>query len=215
MRLRSSSALPSDFEIEGIKLYFSQDGLAGGTWLGYTQFNRLICLLNGAFDFYMPEPPYRKSRGQIVLDCLKLSSLDELIGYNEFDQIEPFTMIIIDWSKELKLYEIRWDGDKKHCKALNNETQIWSSAPLYNQQMRDMRSKWFDRWMINGQAHTLDGLLDFHKNAGNQDPITAINMSRKYFCTVSITGIEKKDDILRWKYFDVIGGQEKEELVKF
>ena len=124
-------------------------------------------------------------------------------------------MIIIDWSKGINLHEIRWDGKKKYSKILKNETQIWSSAPLYNQQMRDMRSSWFNQWIIDNPDHTLDELLDFHKNAGKQDPITAINMSRKYFCTVSITGIEKKDDILMWKYLDVIGGQEKEEIVKF
>ena len=121
MRLRSSASLPSNFESEGIKLYFSRDGRAGGTWLGYTQFNRLICLLNGAFDFYIPEPPYRKSRGQIVLDCLKLRSFDELIVYKDFDEIEPFTMIIIDWSKGINLHEIRWDGKKKYSKILKNE----------------------------------------------------------------------------------------------
>ena len=43
-------ALPPEFYMEKeIKMLYPKDKLAGGTWIGISEKNRLICLLNGEF----------------------------------------------------------------------------------------------------------------------------------------------------------------------
>jgi uncharacterized protein with NRDE domain len=40
---------PKLYDIEGLKMAFPKDVLAGGTWLGISESKRVICLLNGEF----------------------------------------------------------------------------------------------------------------------------------------------------------------------
>ena len=55
-------------EFAGQKLAFPRDEMAGGTWLAVSDHNRLACLLNGAFERHDRNPPYRMSRGVMVLE---------------------------------------------------------------------------------------------------------------------------------------------------
>ena len=45
--------------------------------------------------------------------------------------IEPFTLVLVDWSNELETYELVWDGLIKHFNKLPQEPKIWSSSTLY------------------------------------------------------------------------------------
>ena len=43
--------LPPDFsENKGRKMLFPKDGVAGGTWIGVSDRQRLVCLMNGGFE---------------------------------------------------------------------------------------------------------------------------------------------------------------------
>ena len=58
----------SSLRKEGQEIIFPKDKGAGGSWIAASSQDRLVCLLNGAFDCHQRTPPYRKSRGQMVLD---------------------------------------------------------------------------------------------------------------------------------------------------
>ena len=49
---REKALHPQEFIEEGIKLWYPKDGKAGGSWIGLSSKNRLICLLNGAFEYH-------------------------------------------------------------------------------------------------------------------------------------------------------------------
>ncbi len=40
---------PKEYDENGVELTYPKDELAGGTWIGLSDKNRLVCLLNGGF----------------------------------------------------------------------------------------------------------------------------------------------------------------------
>ena len=59
-------------------MIFPKDELAGGTWIGASEKNTVICLLNGGFQNHKRQPEYRHSRGVVVKDFLKSESKERL-----------------------------------------------------------------------------------------------------------------------------------------
>ncbi len=73
-------------------------------------------LLNGAIKAHQPEPPYRKSRGLILLDLIAASSPADAFEETDFNGIEPFTVILFE---NKNLYSGKWDGRMKWLESLN------------------------------------------------------------------------------------------------
>jgi hypothetical protein len=117
----------------GVDLLYPRDEEAGGTWIGSSYDSRLLCLLNGGFENHERKLPYRKSRGLIVTELLAAPELSVALEAIGLEDIEPFTLVTVEWKDELTLGEFVWDGAKKHRKLLSIGAQIWSSSTcLYN-----------------------------------------------------------------------------------
>lgn len=104
-----------------------------GTWIYHTS-NYAICVLNGAYQKHSHLPPYRLSRGLVILELLKFSSVEDFFQNYNFEGIEPFTMVIIDLHQFQK-YIIVWDGIQKFLE--NHTSEKWivrSSSTLYNEE---------------------------------------------------------------------------------
>lgn len=213
MRLRAKATKPEQYNINGLKLYYAKDGKAGGTWLGISGYKRLVCLMNGAFDFYFPEPPYKKSRGLVLLDILSIKDKEKLIEFNDLSGIEPFTMFIIEWSSGFELFELRWDGTKKHFKKLENKAQLWSSSSLYNETVKNKRQELFNSWLKNNSEYNEHEIMRFH-HLETDDPKNGIRMKRDLFCSVSLSCIKKMNDNISWTYKDLISEKEYKESFK-
>ena len=111
-----STLYPQIYSEENVKLMYPKDAEAGGTWIGVSSKNRIICLLNGEFKIHKRQEKYRLSRGVVVKDLLKAENLEEaIINYN-LEDIEPFTVIAGDWNDVLKFTELVWDGKTKHIR---------------------------------------------------------------------------------------------------
>ena len=133
---------PQKYIKSGVGIVYPKDELAGGTWIGVSDKNRLVCLLNGGFEKHQRNSYYRMSRGVVVKDILSVD--DPIVYIKEFDfnNIEPFTIILIDWNIGLHIYELVWDGETSHFKKLKQEPKIWSSSMLYDTQMKSERNQW-------------------------------------------------------------------------
>jgi len=202
--LRKGVLFPSSHIAEHSELLFPKDGEAGGTWLSISTKGRVAALLNGAFENHKRTPPYRKSRGLVVLESFDFNTPQEFAAHYDFENIEPFTLILIESQPELELWELRWDGTQTHLKQCNAlQEQIWSSSPLYNAAMRAERESWFETWK-NKAPHTADSILHFHHTAGNGDPETDVKMVRPYVQTVSITQITQQEGNLCMQYHDLL-----------
>ena len=115
---RKKAEHPKKTTEDGVELYYPKDGKAGGTWIGTSSKNRLICLLNGGFEYHTSRTKYAKSRGLIVKELLKADDLHKGFERIDLENVEQFTLTIVDWHKELELIEFVWDGTKKHIKLM-------------------------------------------------------------------------------------------------
>ena len=202
----------SVIEQEGIRLAFPRDTEAGGTWIAISETNKVVCLLNGAFTLHDRRPPYRKSRGIMVLEFFAYEKAEHFFQQYNFSGIEPFTMIIYDQGM---LYELRWDGVRRHVRSLDTKGfYIWSSATLYESPVRIKREKWFAEWQQNRNDYDLEGIMDFHRNAGEGDPWNDVIMNRKGIVqTVSITNVIKEGPQFDMWYHDLLNVQSKSEKI--
>lgn len=212
--VREKALFPKEYLEDDIPVFYPKDGKAGGTWIGKSSKKRLICLLNGGFkNHYLTTPSntkYRKSRGIIVLDLLKESDINSALSEIDLNNIEPFTLVIVDWNNDLQLIELVWDGKLKHIKNLEQKHRIWSSATLYDNDMKSMREDWFMDWQNNfcpkhiskTELNTLykSRILNFHRSAGIGDCNVDVLMKRKLVGTVSITQVSKLDGITTMDY---------------
>lgn len=194
---------PSTYTINDTQLLFPKDTVAGGTWIGLSEKNRLICLLNGGFTTHERKEKYRMSRGIIVTDLL--TSEDALDSINTYDlhDIEPFTIILVDWEKDLKLYELVWDGAKAHLEEKPIAPTIWSSSLLYSEAVKKKRESWFSEFLFKKMRPSEENILDFHKTGGEGDSKTNLIMDRGFVKTKSVTQIQKNAESTSMRYEDI------------
>jgi len=195
---------PKEYIEDGVALTYPKDKLAGGTWIGLSSKNRLVCLLNGGFESYEREASYKMSRGIIVKAILKSNDFITYINGFDFIGIEPFTIVLVDWNADLKTYELVWDGKQQHFSELNQEPKIWSSSTLYHQKDKELRKVWFNKWLENNQRFTQENILKFHHNSKIGTPENSLKMKRWYVETVSVTSVKKVDSKTTMNYRSLI-----------
>jgi hypothetical protein len=186
---RSAASPPAVYEFSTGRMLFPKDGNAGGTWIAAHESGNVIVFLNGGWKAHTPSPPYRKSRGLILLDLA-----DHSTPYNGFiainlNNIEPFTAIIYD---NQQLFECRWDGENKYTTQLDKTSSyIWSSCTLYSDGVISKRKAWFETWIAKHPTPTQEQILHFHQFTGDGDSHNDLLMNRdgKVF-TVSVTSVD-------------------------
>lgn len=195
--------IPKLYEENTIAMIYPKDTIAGGTWIGTSNQNRVLCLLNGAFVKHTRQTPYRKSRGVLVKELLSVTDVEIEIKNYDFSNIEPFTLIIIDWNSELKLIELIWDGVNVQITYLPLESKIWSSSTLYNHEMKVLRQQWFAEYLSqNGSSK--EELFYFHEHYGIGDSMLDMKIDRGLLKTVSITQFEKEHETIQIAYKDLL-----------
>ncbi|WP_452227544.1 NRDE family protein [Lacinutrix cladophorae] len=187
-------SLPPDFYlVNNTKMLFPKDEKSGGTWIGVSDKNRIVCLLNGGFEAHNKKKNYRLSRGVVVTDLLASEEIVTAIEAYDFKNIEPFTLVIADWNTELEFYELVWDGAQKHFSNLPKMARVWSSSTLYSKKMKEERKQWFDDFK-NGTELTSAKALQFHKETNVKNTDYGVIMDRGVVKTTSITQVVKTKD---------------------
>ena len=183
---------------------FPQDPKSGGTWIAGSN-SKMICLLNGAFQKHKHNPPYKHSRGKVVLDAFDALSFSDFRNDYNFSNIEPHTLVMIDYSDKLEVIELRWDGNKKHITVKDTtETHIWSSATLYPDTIIAQRQSWFNQWVINNEF-SIESIKNFHKTGGTGDLKNDLLMQRNdQLKTISVTSFKHQHKKTTMVYEDLI-----------
>lgn len=183
-------------------LLFPKDPKAGGTWICLSKTRKMLCLLNGAFEKYIPKKNYRLSRGIMVLDFFKFQNLDDFSQNFNFENIAPFTLVVYE-NNHLK--EFRWDGMKKYLIGLDkNKPNIWSSATLYPKEVAERKKLRFTNWLKGNRIFELEKIRKFHQSGG-EDFIIKRNLVE----TISVTSIVFSDKELKMIHEDLVN-QKKE-----
>nr|WP_026450546.1 NRDE family protein [Aequorivita capsosiphonis] len=194
---------PETYMEEGVQLLYPRDALAGGTWIGVSESKRAIALMNGGFVAHQRKPYYRKSRGVVVKDFLKAENLTAEVELYDFNDIEPFTAIMVEWNQGVQLFQLVWDGLSYHFSEEPLAPQIWSSSPLYPEDLKNKREQWFSEFLFEKIRPSDEDLLEFHKTAGEGDLISNLIMDRGFVKTKSITQIVRKKEIVAMRYEDL------------
>ncbi len=196
------------------RVLFPVDPISGGSWIAISSSNRVVCILNGAFEKHHHNPPYKRSRGLILLDYFKTPNISHFIERHDFEGIEPFTMVM--YEQDL-LVELRWDGVLKHTRNVSlNTPHIWSSSTLYDQSARTKRAEWFEKWWQETQDPDSNDLLQFHRYGGEPDPTNGFVMNRdNKVQTLSITGIEKSRSSAILHHHDLIKNTTTQHFIDF
>ncbi len=197
---------PEIYEEDGVELLYPKDAVAGGTWIGLSRKKRAVSLMNGGFVAHTRKSYYRKSRGLVVKDLLTAEDLNLTLSHYDFVDIEPFTAVCVEWISDLKLATIVWDGEKLHVKKERIEPQIWSSSPLYPENIGTKRKEWFSGFLAKTETVSGEDILRFHKTAGDNNPETNLIMDRGFVKTKSITQIVKEGGLLKMDYEDLQTG---------
>lgn len=202
---RKNASAPVVETINNKKIIFPKDAKAGGTWFAASQDGAVAVLLNGAFTKHTPAPPYRKSRGLIVLEVV---SADEPVSYfaqMNLDNIEPFTLVL---NQPTQLNELRWDGNKTYRQPLDTAgNYIWSSATLYSDEVIDQRKKLFDRFIETNKQPTQAMIEAFHCS-NNQDEENGFIINRPTgMKTFSITQASIGHGYIIFRHTDLLGNQ--------
>lgn len=205
--------LPPGWEhFQNVKLYYPKDEQAGGTWLGVSELSRCICLMNGASEPHTRKSEYRKSRGVVVKEFLAANRLRSFIKNYNYDGIEPFTMIIVDWSNGLSFQELLWDGSGYKISKLILKAHIWSSSPLYSKEMKKKRLQWFEK-LKDTVGYNADSILDFHNSAGKGNKEYGLIIDRGFLKTQSISQVKNSDAELRFTYKNLISKESTKEFL--
>lgn len=204
--LRAQETIPPDRYQTPQGTYIFPKDLQGGTWFGLSESGRLHCLLNGAFVRHKHQPPYRKSRGLVLLESLSWDSSQDFAGSYDFGGIEPFTMIMIERTGALRLTELRWDGSRAHVAEKDTASPaIWSSAALYRPEIIQQREMLFRQWTEEQLAPAREDVLQLHLNGSIGDPENDFRMNRNGIVqTVSITQLHAATENETLHYSDLL-----------
>ena len=125
-RQRVAAQIVKQLRPDGQQLLYPKEPVAGGTWIGVSNFDKVICVLNGAFQRHERHLPYRRSRGLVALDFFTYPAAETFFDDYDFNGIEAFTMVIYDGGK---LFDFRWDEQKRHIRTLPiDQPYIWASC---------------------------------------------------------------------------------------
>lgn len=194
---------PRVYVVDGVQVLFPKDELAGGTWIGASDRKRIICLMNGGFQSHERKASYRMSRGVIVTDLLSSEDAAAAIASYDFSDIEPFTIVMVDWSEGVRLFEMVWDGTDAHLTEKPIGPHIWSSSLLYSSEIKRKRELWFSEFLKKQKQPSEKELLQFHKNAGEGNSEIDLIMDRSFVKTKSISQFLKNDTDICFRYEDL------------
>jgi uncharacterized protein with NRDE domain len=207
---RAAMAIRSLRTPQGETLHFPADAGAGGTWFCLSDRKRAACLLNGARRPHRHRPPYRKSRGLVVLDAFSYPDFRSFIREADLRGIEPFTMVLVENGSCIELV---WNGRKRSTREVaSGEARIWSSAPLYSAPVRQKRRRLFHRFLAKDPHPGLDAILAFHRPE-NDDPRNGFVMDRDgRVRTLSVTAAHLGNDRAYGLHLDLLHGRREELL---
>jgi len=198
---RKPAIKPARHIFNNHELFYPKDSDACGTWVAMKNNTDAAILLNGAFKNHSPDYPYRQSRGIILLELFSTDNPSVTFKKIYLDKIEPFTLILFENDR---LYEIRWDGSKKHFKELDLKPQTWCSVTLYNEASIKIKEDLFNVFIKSNPAPSLNDILQFHKKADfAKFQIEQSGNNNILYSTVSITNIHINNQRAQMYYSDL------------
>lgn len=196
---------PGCYDELGQQLVYPKDIKAGGTWIATSDKYLSVCLLNGAFERHKRQTTYSKSRGIVLKERFQYDSNLEFIKQVDLENIEPFTLLMIDHSNEIDFKVLIWDARQKHIQNIDpNQHNIWASSTLYNKKMRENRQEWFKAFIHQKDNIQTKDIINFHGGSFTDEKENDMVMKRDYdLKTLSISQINILENSKNFIYKDL------------
>lgn len=191
-------------EVNGRQFWLAPEPVSGGSNFVLDIINqRLLVLLNGAFKPHKHDPPYRKSRGVVMMEAFDHGTLRALNAVYDFTDIEPFTLLSF---QNMRWEELRWEGTEGHYSTPNaDENAIWSSAKLYQPEVVTEREKAFHQYLKESRAVYPQQLFEIHRRPTDDPRGLGFRMNYEdRVKTVSVTQLILKEGRVSLRYIDLI-----------
>lgn len=210
---RQARGLTSFHTPDWSAIHFPIDEASGGSWITLADTGRAVCLLNGAFESFTPQPFYRQSRGQVVMAATAAERTDEFLRTYTLSGIAPFTLLLYEKGK---LKQLIWDGAVRYVMDLRSDVpQIWSSVTLYPAAVRAWRKAQFDLWLKHRNTFDRDSIIAFHQMTQG-DPHNDFIMNRSnQVKTLSVTSIQLQPGSGSILHLDLDQDSREEILVRY
>ena len=181
------------------KAFFPKDLVAGGTWIGTSQHDFTLCLLNGANKKHEKNPGgYATSRGLLLRDFFGRHDILDAIAETNYVGMEPFTLVLVIHRGDVLIYEYVWDGTYFTEKKIERFLSIWSSSTLYSENQKKIRRSYFFE-EYGSFPFTDEKLHDFHhvKKIHNNE---GIFLDRPKVKTIAFTQIVCQEGKVSFSY---------------
>jgi hypothetical protein len=204
---RGQAITPRRYQNGNHTLLYPKDADRNGSWIATKNNGDTVVLLNGAFVKHTAIPPYKTSRGLVLMDIINADDPYLFYQDSELEGVEPFTIVLY---AQGSLYECRWDGGRKHIKLLDGkDAHIWSSATLYDEAAVTKRVNWFNNWRKSANPDKVEDIMHFHHHAGEGDDNDALVINRSgKMKTVSVTNINVNPQNITMTYHDLRDGSQ-------
>jgi hypothetical protein len=210
---RQSPGLQTLHSPEAEDIHLPLDETSQGSWIALSGSGRALCLLNGAYEPFTPQPPYRQSRGKVVVDAAAASSFAGFTEAYNFNGIAPFTLLAYENDS---LTEIIWDGQSKNISGLSTtQPMIWSSVTLYPADVRKWRRSFFEEWIHAHKQLNRDVIIDFHQIRRGDGQNDFIMNRDEIVKTLSVTSIALKKDTGSIVHLDLEKNMRQEILIRY
>ncbi len=137
---RPRATLPQYHFERDHRILMPLDPEGGGSWIALSDEGRAACLLNGARKAHDSQPPYAKSRGQVLKESFEWEDPEAfLYSYPLQDlppdglSIEPFTLVLLGNDPEPWIKVLYWNGEEREIEELQaDKPHVLSAAKLYS-----------------------------------------------------------------------------------
>lgn len=202
-RSRKNSLAPEIIDLGERKAIIARDAQAQGTWLLTDNLGRTAILLNGAFENHIPAPPYRESRGIILMNLFREDNFKTAFLFYNLENIEPFQVIYLDTDQAFRCV---WDGNQKHLFAIDLSTpQVFFSPTLYSKEQQEEKRNHFFKTIQELDSIDAAQLLEIHSIQNSDSFDLNFFMSREHQTTKSISQVELNSthsNYVHWQSWD-------------
>jgi uncharacterized protein with NRDE domain len=204
-RSRKNSLTPEIIDLGTRKAILARDAQAQGTWFLTDNLGRTAILLNGAFESHIPTPPYRESRGVILMNLFQEENFKSAFLFYNLENIEPFQVIYLDTHQA---FQCVWDGNQKHLFAIDlSNPQVFFSPTLYTKKQQEEKRKHFFKTLTEIGSMNASQLLEFHSNQNINSLNLNFFMRREDQITKSISQVELNSTQTKYVHWQSWDGQ--------